>query len=98
MNRSRLMYVVVAIVVATIGVCGPAPAAPKLKPPTNLTAAATAGSVTLRWTASTTRGVGGYRVYRRNASPTRRRWPRLLLHRRDPELPGGPLRSLPLRC
>jgi hypothetical protein len=73
MNRSRLVFVVVAaVVVATIGVCGPAAAAPKLRPPTNLTAAPSAGSVTLRWTASTSRGVGGYRVYRRNADGS---WP-----------------------
>lgn len=74
MNRSRLVFVVVvaAAVVATIGVGGLSAAAPKLKPPTNLTAAAGAGSITLRWTASTSRRVGGYRVYRQNADGS---WP-----------------------
>jgi hypothetical protein len=72
MNRSRLVFVVVAAVVATIAACGLATAAPKLKPPTNLTATAGAGSVTLGWRASMSKGVGGYRVYRRNADGS---WP-----------------------
>ena len=70
MNRSRL--VAVAAVVATISVCGPSAAAPKLRPPTNLTAAAGAGSITLRWTASTSRRAAGYRVYRQSADGS---WP-----------------------
>src|SRR5689334_8672762 len=75
MNRSRFILVflfVFVVVAATIGVSGFSGAAPKLRPPSNLTAAAGAGSVTLRWTASTSRRVGGYRVYRQNADGS---WP-----------------------
>lgn len=44
----------------------------KLKPPSGLTATAGDAQVTLRWTSAGTRGVGGYRVYRRAADGT---WP-----------------------
>jgi hypothetical protein len=75
MNRSRFIIVfffVFVVIAATIGISGFSGAAPKVKPPTGLTAAAGAGSVTLRWTASPSPRVGGYRVYRRNADGS---WP-----------------------
>jgi hypothetical protein len=49
-----------------------APARPLLKPPTNLAATGGDQKVTLTWIASSSRSVGGYRVYRQNSDGT---WP-----------------------
>jgi hypothetical protein len=71
MNRLRLACVLV-VVAAGVGLVGAATAAPKLKPPTNLSATPGDRTVTLRWTASSSPRTGGYRVYRQNPDGS---WP-----------------------
>jgi phosphatidylinositol-3-phosphatase len=71
MRKTPLIALFVLIAILLTAVTG-ASARPLLKPPTNLTAAAGDQKVTLSWTASSSRNVGGYRVYRENADGT---WP-----------------------
>jgi phosphatidylinositol-3-phosphatase len=60
------------VVAALLALTATASAAATLHPPTNLTATGGDQKVTLNWTASTSKNVGGYRVYRENANGT---WP-----------------------
>jgi hypothetical protein len=68
----RTHVIALLVIAALFASASPASARPALKPPTNLTATAGDQKVTLSWTASSSRNVGGYRVYRQNADGT---WP-----------------------
>jgi hypothetical protein len=65
MNRLRLALVLLAAA-AAVCLSGLATAAPRLKPPTNLSAAPGDQKVTISWTARSSPKRGGYRVYRKN--------------------------------
>jgi len=60
------------VVAALLALVATASAASPLRPPTNLAAAGGDQKVTLTWTASSSKNVAGYRVYRENADGT---WP-----------------------
>jgi phosphatidylinositol-3-phosphatase len=65
--KAILISCLVALAVAAITM-----AAPPVKPPTNLAASGGDQQVTLTWSRSTSKSVGGYRVYRANSNGT---WP-----------------------
>jgi phosphatidylinositol-3-phosphatase len=71
MTRTRLALIL-ALALALPALPASAWAAKSLHPPTGLTATAGDAKVTLNWTASASRGVVGYDVYRENADGT---WP-----------------------
>lgn len=68
---ARTRWTSLLVVAALLALTATASAA-QLRPPANLAAAGGDQKVTLTWTASSSRGVGGYRVYRENANGT---WP-----------------------
>lgn len=60
------------VVAALLALAAPASAASQLRPPTNLAATGGDQKMTLSWTKSSSRNVGGYRLYRENPDGT---WP-----------------------
>ena len=68
MTRTRWISLLVVVALLTLT----ATASAALRPPTNLAATGGDQQVTLTWTASGSRGVAGYRVYRQNTDGT---WP-----------------------
>lgn len=68
MTRTRWTSLLVVVALLAL----PATALAVLRPPTNLAATGGNQQVTLAWTASGSRGVAGYRVYRQNPDGT---WP-----------------------
>src|SRR6516225_10069918 len=71
-RRRALIATLVAIAAVALPAIAMAHHGGSLNPPTNLAAAAGNQQVHLSWTASTSKGVGGYRVYRQNPDGT---WP-----------------------
>jgi phosphatidylinositol-3-phosphatase len=69
----RRLAPALAVVAVCVSVAG-ALFAPRLKPPSSLTAAAGDQAITLTWPASTSSGVTKYRVYRKAANG---KWPRI---------------------